>query len=55
MPASPQKMCGSSEGFSTFSRHFKGNKNVTLDNISKNKKVIKNRWLGFLLLFIQTS
>ena len=40
MPGSPQKMCGSFEGFSTFSRDFKGNKNVTLANISKNKKVM---------------
>ena len=55
MPVSPQKMCSSFEGFSTFSIDFKGNNYVTLANISKSKNVIKNRWLGFLLLFIQTS
>ena len=43
------------EGFSIFSNNFKGNKNVTLANISKSKNVINNRRHGFILLLILTS
>ena len=43
------------EVFSIFSVSFKGNKNLIKANISKKKKVRKNRGLGFLPLFIITN